>query len=360
MNESYRATLVITMIALATGIASWRLIDIDTAPASPAPIAAIHVSRASRPPVPHDEEPRKAEPARDRSADLIAAAERGDIQGVLALAAKGGDINVAGQDGQTPLLALMSRGRIDPGEIEKLLKAGADATARDGKGRDALTLAAKRDDLNAIAVLLKSGGRVISQATNALRLAASDNHLEALKAMLDNGVDVNAAGRDGATALDAAVRHGDAETVRFLLRRGADPQRKEAEGATALMLAAKRGDREIVNALLEKAPGALNDRNSNGETALMQAVRARNAVAARAFADAGADVNAADFESNTPLIQASSDGSVELVQALLDKGADLRAANASGETALSLARKNDHPDVVEMLIRAGAPDAAPQ
>ena len=358
MNDSYRATLIIAGLVLAMSIACWRLLQLEAAPmhaqASPAPPPSTATVRRTAPR--EVKPPPQAPPARDRVVDLIAAAKRGDIGAVLALVAKGVNINATGSDGLTPLLAAITKGHVTPAQIEKLLRAGADATARDSKGRDALTLAAEKDDLDTIIVLLKGSGKPASRAAGALSEAAAQNHIEALKAMLDNGVDVNETGKDGRTALDTAIRRGETDTVRFLLGRGADPNHKDSSGVTALMLAVARGDRDMVQAVAEKAPSKINERNGKGETALMQAVRAKSTDLAKTLVDAGSDVNAADIESTTPLMAAASAGHNEIVQILLDKGADVHLKDGQGETALSLARKNDHTDTGDLLITAGAPE----
>ena len=356
MSNSYRATLMIVGLLLAISIAGWRLLQIESAGARAGAAPAPSMESVQRDSVPEVKPQVKPAPLRDKVADLIAAAQRGDVNTVLALVGKGVNINAIGPDGLTPLLAAVSRGSVTPAQIEKLLHAGADASARDSKGRDALTLAVEKDDLSTIVALLKGSGKLADRAAGALKSAASQNHFEALKAMLDHGVDVNQAGKDGSTALDTAIQRGATDTVRFLLERGADPNHKDAEGVTALMHAVERGDRDMIQAVAEKAGANINERNSKGETALMLAVLARSADLAKPLVDAGSDVNAADFEAITPLMSAAAAGNSDLVQLLLDKGADVHVKDAQGETALSLARKNEHTETADLLIKAGAPD----
>lgn len=354
MNNSYRATLMIVGLLLAISIAGWRLLQIESAGARAG--AAPSTEVVQRAPVPEVKPATKPAPVRDKVADIIAAAQRGDVNTVLAMVGKGVNINAIGPDGLTPLLAAVSRGSVTPAQIEKLLHAGADASARDSNGRDALTFAVEKDDLSTIIALLKGSGKLAERAAGALKSAASQNHIEALKAMLDNGVDVNQVSKDGSTALDAAIQRGESETVRFLLGRGADPNHKDNASVTALMHAVERGDRDMIQAVAEKAGANINERNSKGETALMLAVRAKSADLAKPLLDAGSDVNAADFEASTPLMSSAAAGSSDLVQLLLDKGADVHIKDAQGETALSLARKSEHTEVADLLIKAGAPD----
>jgi ankyrin repeat protein len=348
MNDSYRATLILVGLTVMLSGASWRMLQLDGAgrTVSPAPRPSPHsdTGNARAKPAPRPHVPTMGE----RVGQLIDAAQRGDAAAILAIAAKGVNINSAGEDGLTPLLAAIHGGKSTPALIAALIHAGADATARDRQGRDALTMAVDRDDVDAIAALLKSSPSLAGHAGDALRFAAAENHLESLKTLVDNGVDVNAADSKGRTALAAAIEKGEPDTIQFLIDHNADPNLKNPEGLTALMLAARRGQVDLVKALAEKSSN-VNERGGQGETALLVAVRAHNAEAAKTLLEAGADVNLDDADHATPLMAAASSGDTDLVRLLLDKGADAAAHNADGETALSLARKNDHGDTADVL-----------
>jgi len=353
MNESYRATLIVVGLTLAVAIASWRLLQIEAngRREPPQAVAAPHVRPA---PLPREPEVRPTvhTPVANTVADLIDAAQRGDVVAILNLAHKGANINGADQNGLTPLLAAIGKGSATPELIQKLLKAGADATLRDAQGRDALSLAVERDDVNSIVALLTASSKLAGKAAGALIAAAGHNHVEAMKAMIDNGVDVNAADKHGRTALASAVQEADPETVQFLLEHSADPNHKNADGMNALMLAAARGKRDIVQAVIEKI-GNINDRNAGGETALMQAARASNAEVVKTLVDAGSDVNAVDFDMATPLMAAASAGQNETVQLLLEKGADVHAKDSHGHTAYMLARNSGYPETADLIAKAG-------
>ena len=64
----------------------------------------------------------------------------------------------------------------------------------------------------------------------------------ALRALLEQKADVNAAQADGATALHWAVYRGDAATANVLIRAGANVKAANREGATPLSLASVNGD----------------------------------------------------------------------------------------------------------------------
>lgn len=93
----------------------------------------------------------------------------------------------------------------------------------------------------------------------------------AVKAVLNQGVEVDAKLRDDRTALSFAADHGSVEIVRMLLDRGADVNAKDSvHGATALDRALENGHVDVVRLLLEK--GA-----TGGEVALQQGVDKGNA-----------------------------------------------------------------------------------
>ncbi len=80
-----------------------------------------------------------------------------------------------------------------------------------------------------------------------------------VKSLLDQGADVNAKFRYGATALFKAAERGHAEVVRLLLERGADPTIKDTfYGATAMTWALQNDRVEVVRVLLEKDKGSVD------------------------------------------------------------------------------------------------------
>src|SRR5690349_21475522 len=124
--------------------------------------------------------------------------------------------------------------------------------------------------------------------------AAMDGNRNAVKALLKQAADVNAAQGDGMTALHWAAMKNDAELVQTLLYAGANVRATTRIGAyTPLLLAAKSGSADAI-ALLVKAGASVNATTSNGTTPLMFAAASGGAPAVAALIDAGADVNATE------------------------------------------------------------------
>ncbi len=71
--------------------------------------------------------------------------------------------------------------------------------------------------------------------------AGSAGQTKVMRRLLERGADVHAKmGKEGTTALMAAINHGDPEAIRLLLSKGADANAKNAKGQTALAWARQR------------------------------------------------------------------------------------------------------------------------
>lgn len=352
MSDSIRAVVVLAgLAALLCGL-TWRLIQIGAAaPATKPPVVQIGPSvqpKSGPTPLPKSSAPRP----QDGVQALLDAAQRGDLRALLVMVKRGANINAAGADGMTPLMTLIRQGGVATETIDRLIKLGADPTAKDARGWNALTWAADRDDASTVTALLQRSTALTGQAGQALCVAASKNHVEALRALVENGVNVNTTDPDGNDALQAALKDGEADTVRYLVEHGADADRKRADGITMLMMAVARGDKEIVASVAEKAVH-VDERNAKGESALMLAVRGGAQEVVSALLNAKADANAADNQQQTPLMAAAAAGNSDIADLLLDHGANTQARDGKGMSALAIARQNDRQSVVDLLLRRG-------
>ena len=102
--------------------------------------------------------------------------------------------------------------------------------------------------------------------------AAARGDRDAVRALLQQGTDVDAPAVDGTTALHAAV-HGDfLDIADALLRAGANASVTDRYGVTPLFLACVNGNAAMVRRLLD-AGADPNAADPGGETALMTAAR---------------------------------------------------------------------------------------
>jgi len=176
----------------------------------------------------------------------------------------------------------------------------------------------------------------------------------AIRALLDQHADPNAAQVDGATALHWAAYRDDLETAQLLVRAGANVKAANRYGVTPLSLACTNGNEAMVE-LLVKAGADANTALPGGETALMTASRTGKIAAVKALLAHGANVHAKESQhGQTALMWASADGHVEVVVALIEAGADFRARLESGFTPLLFAVREGQLGVVRALLKAGA------
>src|ERR671931_2836489 len=109
--------------------------------------------------------------------------------------------------------------------------------------------------------------------------AAEQRDKARVRALVEKGVDVNAAQVDGTTALHWAAYYDDAKTAALLVRAGANVNAVNRYGALPLSLACSTGSGAIVKMLLEGGADA-NATMKSGETVPMMAARSGNLEAA--------------------------------------------------------------------------------
>ena len=151
--------------------------------------------------------------------------------------------------------------------------------------------------------------------------AAERGDVTAVKTLLTQKADVNAAREDGLTALHAAVNADRLDLTDALLKAGANVSAKDRYGITPIYLASLNGSAPLIQRLL----------------------------------DAGADANATDPGGETALMTATRTGAVAAMRLLIDRGAKVDAREPEfQQTALMIAVREDHAAAVDLLIKAGA------
>jgi ankyrin repeat protein len=158
--------------------------------------------------------------------------------------------------------------------------------------------------------------------------AAMKRDRDAVRTLLKNGEDVNAAQGDGMTGLHWAARNGDLEMTQMLLFAGANVKATTRLGGyTPLLMAADQGHAAVIAALV--AGGAdVKAANALGTTPLMLAAASGNPQAVTILVENGAEIDAAEKTfGQTPLMFAASNNRVEAMKALIKAGANLKAAS---------------------------------
>jgi uncharacterized protein len=163
----------------------------------------------------------------------------------------------------------------------------------------------------------------------------------------------------GSSLVADRAQAGDREAVKALIRQAADVNAAQGDGMTALHWAAERDDAELVRMLLAAGANVRAATRINGYTPLLLAARAGHAAVMTPLVDAGADVNAATANGTTALMFAAAAGDVEAVRILLDRGANVNATDSlRGFTPLMFAAASDRTAVVVLLTKRGADLAA--
>jgi ankyrin repeat protein len=158
----------------------------------------------------------------------------------------------------------------------------------------------------------------------------------------------------GDLPLTKAVKSHDLNAVRALLKQGVDVNAHQADGATALHWAAYLDDLEATDLLL-RAKAVADTTNELGVTPLYLACENGGAAVVERLLAGGASANATLPSGETALMTAARSGNVRSVKALIAKGAKLEAVESTeGQNALMWAVSYKHPNVVQALIEAGA------
>jgi uncharacterized protein len=170
------------------------------------------------------------------------------------------------------LMAAVTNG--DSAVVNALVAAGADVNAADAGGGPVLRYAAAAGSADALRALQQRGAKAVDID---LRLAATECHTDAVRVLLDGGLEPDGAAGDA--PLLVAVVGGCVDVVRLLLDRKANINVKDQDGMTALIKAAAANMPEIVGVLLERGAD-MDVEDRLGRTAeLYSTMNGREAVA---------------------------------------------------------------------------------
>ena len=230
---------------------------------------------------------------------------------------------------------------------------GGTVAAREAMVADA----SERRAQAAVRALLEQGTDVNApqpDGATALHWAAYWDDLDIAEDLLRAGADVSATNDYGMAPLVLAAENGSAEMVTALLQAGANPHAALPSGETVLMTAAWTGNLTVVEALL--AAGAEIDaaQASRGQTALMWAISERHADVTRLLIERGANVQARTKTGFTPLRFAAREGDIATTRLLLATGVDVNESSHDGWTPLLVATARGHVDLTLFLLEQGA------
>ena len=343
------------------------------------------------------------------------------------------DANVVTATGATALMAAAMTGSVET--IDVLVERGAFVNSRETtNGQTALMFAAWENRPEAIAALVRHGAHVgltsfvvsmieprvdeygnpvpvrrrrtpggnsVMGGMTALLFAARDGHIEAVRALVAHGADVDqVSGGDGSSPMVIAIANGHYSVAQFFLDQFADPNLVNIDGlgplyATVNMRFAPVSwapnppteqeavdSLDLLRALLDHGadPNARitrklwfsptsHDRgwaDGSGSTPYWRAAQSTDVESMQMLVEGGADPNLATYNGITPLMVAAGIGWVgnftqnaphsfmAAIRYCLELGADVNALDSKGFSALHGAAGRGDTEMVQYLVDAGA------
>jgi ankyrin repeat protein len=348
----------------------------------------------------------------DGSTPLMLAPASGNADAVKVLLDHGAEVNAAeNAHGQTALMFAAAKGRA--AVIRLLVARGADTKAvtkviklerpRVDEDGNPLPAAAPegRKRLEFLGGQARGASATVMGGMTALLLASRDGRLDAAKALVETGADINqVSAGDKSSPIVVAICNGHYDLARFLLDHGADPNLATIDGLAALyavedteyaqvgwapnpitteekvshleLMKALVAHGAIPNARLNKAlwfrPTSHNQEwiDKKGATTFWRAAQSRDVAAMRLLVAAGADPNTPSEDGATPLMAAAGLGWganasrnvpgawLDAVRYCLELGADVNANDKYGYTALHGAAYRGDNEMVKLFVEKGA------
>lgn len=243
--------------------------------------------------------------------------------------------------------------------VNYLLAKGSDVNYKDSHGDDVITYAASAGNKN-LAVfdaLIKAGANAKAkneEGTNLIMAAiANDSDLSVTNYFISKGVSLTEKDKFGRTVADYSTKLGDLKILDQLIAKGVKPTDQALFFATQGSRTKENGI-EVFKTLIEHYklnPKALNPQ---AQTLLHALSRRGNLEIINYVLSKGTDAKIVDKSGNTALMVAAGGKNLDLVNLLLSKSNNINAVNHLGESALTKAVAAGTPEIVALLIDKGA------
>lgn len=184
--------------------------------------------------------------------DFFQAVQRDDERTVVALLARGFDVNSRDPKGQTALHLVMRDGSARVAEAV-WKSPSLDVNALNADDENALMMAALRGQVPWVRRFLERGAKVHKPGWSPIHYAATGPSADAVALLLDRGAPIDAESPNRTTPLMMAARYGTEASVEVLIARGADPRRKNDLNLDAADFARQSGRDFLVERLQRAA-----------------------------------------------------------------------------------------------------------
>lgn len=172
--------------------------------------------------------------------------------------------------------------------------------------------------------------------------------LENCQMLVEHGVDINLIGRDGNTALDYAVLHGDEKIVDYLLENGAEIRPQTLDAARNGYGRAEYTRYGLQNTILK---GLLATGKESGLDPVLEAAILGNVTKE---ADLIKDGKLKDKYKTEVLFNTAAFGDLDTLKLLENEGLSLTTLDDKGANLLQISAKYGQLKIVEYLIENGA------
>lgn len=256
-------------------------------------------------------------------------------------------------EGEQALSMAARRGDLD--RLRELIDQGADVQGMDANYEFPLQLATRWGHTEAMSLLLDAGASPNANYEHwtMLHEASANGCEDAVELLLSRGAVVNVLDDQLRTALTLCVPVGSTKVARALIKHGAEVQVSWLHGTWLLQWACEEGDPELVKMIIDHG-GLVNARDKVFRTALHYAARGQSVEVMNILIQNGGWVDASDWLGWTPLHEAILKQRLPIAEALLEAGADPDHASRGGSTPSSTAREKGNKELIALLEEYGA------
>lgn len=227
--------------------------------------------------------------------------------------------------------------------------------AFDKDNNNVLMYAVKSGKVEAVRYLLEIG--VNPNYTNIIglspfHLAVRKNSFELVASLYDSGADINIVDYEEQSAMFDAVIENNPKMIACLSLNGGIIDAVNFNGETPLMISAHKAKRQEAMLQLIYLGANVNAKDKFGRNAFMHAILCENNPMMDILLKNGTNMEAKDDDGLTALMYCAKTGNREGLRVLIARGANIFTKDNKGKTALDYARKYGFKTCAEILAKA--------